>query len=71
VEKVFVSLVDGAVDVWRPVMAEPLGNDIYRIVDQPYDRDVETRHFEPGDEVVCELVDSSDGRILAAITRTR
>jgi len=65
-EEIFVSLVDEGVDVWRPVLAEHLRDNVYRIIDQPYDREIESWQFGLGDEIVCELVDSSDGRILAA-----
>jgi hypothetical protein len=64
--EIFVSLLDERVDVRRPVQAERLHGNVYRIVDQPYDRGIETWQFEPGDEVVCE---SSDGQILAATRR--
>jgi hypothetical protein len=33
----------------------------YKITDQPYDREVETWQFEPRDEVVCEMIGSSEG----------
>jgi hypothetical protein len=66
VVEVFVSLIDEGVEVWRPVRATRLRGDIYRIVEQPYDRELETWQFEPGDAVVCELIDSGDGPILAA-----
>jgi hypothetical protein len=66
VSEIFVALLDEGVDVWRPVEAQHLHDNIYRIEDQPYDRDVETWQFEPGTEVVCEMVDASDGPILAA-----
>jgi uncharacterized protein (DUF2384 family) len=69
VEEIFVSLLDEAVDVWCPVQAERLHDDLYRIIDQLYNREIETWQFEPGDEVVCELIESSDGRILAATRR--
>jgi len=64
--EIFVRLLDEVVDVWRPVLAEHLRGDVYRIVDQPYDREVEAWQFEPGTVVVCQLIDWSDGRILAA-----
>ncbi len=67
--EIFVSLLDEQVDVRRPVQAEPIHDNIYKIIDQPYDRKVETWQFEPGDEVVCELVEASEGRILAATRR--
>jgi hypothetical protein len=66
---IYVALLDEAVDVWRPVKAEYLGGDVYRIVEQLYDREVEAWQFEPGEEVVCEVVDTADGRILAATKR--
>lgn len=68
-KEIFVSLLDEAVDVWRPVRAERLHDNVYRIVDQPYNREIETWQFEPGVEVVCELIESRDGRILAATRR--
>lgn len=67
--EIFVGLLDEAVDVRRPVQAERVHDDVYKITDQPYDREVETWQFEPGDEVVCELIESSEGRILAATRR--
>jgi hypothetical protein len=60
----FVTLLDEHVDLRRSVHAEYLHYNVSRIADQPYDRDVETWQFEPGDEVVCELVESNDGEIL-------
>jgi hypothetical protein len=64
--EIFVSLLDEAVDVWRPVQAEHLHRNVYKIVEQPYERAIEAWRFEPGDKVVCELIPSSDGEILAA-----
>jgi hypothetical protein len=69
--EIFVSLLDEAVDVWRPVQAELLYEDVYRIVEQPYDRQVESWQFQPGDLVVCDLVDTSEGEILAAVRPAR
>ncbi len=67
--EIYVALVDEGVDVWRPVRAEHLGGNVYRIVSQPYDREIESWQFEPGEDVICELIESSEGRILAATTR--
>ncbi len=66
IKEVYVSLLDEGVDVWRPVKAQYLRGNVYRIAEQPYDKKLETWQFTPGDEVVCEMVDSSDGRIFAA-----
>jgi hypothetical protein len=65
--EIFVSLLDEQVDVRRPVQAKHVHDDVYKITDQPYDREVETWQFEPGDEVACELIDSNEGQILAAM----
>jgi hypothetical protein len=67
--EIFVGLRNEAVDVWRPVQAAHLHDKVYRIVEQPYDREIESWQFEPGDEVVCESTESSDGPILAATRR--
>jgi hypothetical protein len=67
-DEIFVRLPDEAVDVWRPVLAESLGDHRYRILEQPYDRDAERWEFEPGDDVVCELIGSSQDSILAAVS---
>ncbi len=64
--EIYVKLIGEGVDVWRPVQAEHVRDDIYLIVDQPYDREDETWQFGPGSSVVCELVESSDGPILGA-----
>jgi hypothetical protein len=66
--KIFVGLLGEGVDVWRPVQAEHVQGNVYRIKEQPYDRTVETWQFEPGDAVVCEMIESSDGRILTAVS---
>jgi len=64
--QIYIALLDEGVDVWRPVQAEWLSGNTYRILSQPYDRDIESWQFEPGDLVLCEMIESSDGRILAA-----
>lgn len=71
VMQIYVALLDDGVDVWRPIQAEHLRGNIYRIVDQPYDRKIECWQFEPGDVVDCEIVESSGGRILAATQKAR
>jgi hypothetical protein len=68
-KQIYVSLLGEGVDVWRPVQAEHLGGNVYRIVAQTYQRETESWEFEPGDCVLCEDIESSDGRILAATRR--
>ncbi len=68
--EIFVRLLDENIDVWRPVRAEQIAPDRFRIVDQHYDRGTERWEFEPGDEVLCELITSPDeDRFLAATRR--
>ncbi len=67
--EVFVYLIGEQVDVRRPVQALHLHDDVYEITDQVYDRESEKWEFEPGDQVVCELVDSDDGLSLTVTRR--
>ncbi len=71
VQQIHVKLTDEVVDVWRPVEAEHLHGDIYRISEQPYDRLAEPWEFEPGDIVVAEVIQSNDGHMLAAVSLGR
>ncbi|HNS00403.1 MAG TPA: hypothetical protein PKX48_14430 [Planctomycetota bacterium] len=66
VATIYVLLLDENVDVWRPVQAERLSENTYRILPQPYDRSTETWQFEPGDVVACEMLEFYEGRTLAA-----
>jgi hypothetical protein len=65
--EIFVKLRNEVVDVWRPVRAEHIQGNAYKIVDQPYDREDESWQFGPGDEVICEMVELSASDVLAAI----
>lgn len=64
---IYLSLLDEGVEVRRPVQATHIEDNVYLIVTQPYDREVERWEFEPGDRVVCEPVETGDGRVLAAV----
>lgn len=67
-ETIYVALIDEGVDVWRPVEAEPLGDDRYRLVSPPdFDPDTETWAFPPGSVVLCEERALSDGPALVAV----
>ena len=68
---IYVALLNEGVDVWRPVQAEHVERDIYRILSQPYDRLSEHWQFEPGDVVLCKTTESADGPILAAIEKVQ
>ncbi len=66
IAEIHVARLEEGVDVWRPVQAERVSGNTYRIRNQHYERSIETWQFEPGDVVLCEMVESSDGHILAA-----
>ena len=50
---IYVALLHEGVEVWRPVAAEPLGPDTYRIISPNLNPDIETRTFDTGAEVRC------------------
>ena len=66
IQQIYMPLLDESVDTWRPVQAEHLQDNVYRILRKPPELNDETWQFDSGDEVVCEMVESSEGRILAA-----
>ncbi len=65
-EKIYVALLNEPVDVWRPVAAEKINHSVYRIAEQPYDREDEKWQFEPGSIVYCETITLSGKQVLAA-----
>lgn len=67
--ELYVGLLDEAIEVWRPVLAEHIEDSRYRILEQEYFREIETWQFDPGDIVECETVKSSNGPIFAAIRK--
>jgi len=57
-----ISLLDEGVDCWRPVKAQKLGENKYKIIGiDNYDPDNEKWQFLPGDIVVCEINKFSGG----------
>jgi hypothetical protein len=49
---IYIYLLDEGTDVWRPVSAEQISDEIYRITGSPPD-DTETWQFFTGDTVRC------------------
>ena len=49
---IFISLIGEGADVWRPVTAEHVHDEVYRITGSPAD-DTETWQFIAGDIVRC------------------
>jgi hypothetical protein len=67
--EIYIALLNENVNVWRPVKAKAIKNNIYLIVEQPYDSDIETWEFKPGEKVLCKQIESNDGKILAAVKK--
>jgi hypothetical protein len=59
--QIFVYLPKEAVDVWRPVMAEHLHDDVYRISAASDVPDDEEWEFQPGDVVRCKQTELEGG----------
>lgn len=66
---IFVRLLNENIDVWRPVQAMSLGDNIFRIIEQPYDRSNERWQFEPGAFVECRSTQLFDSMHLVAFKR--
>ena len=62
---VYVCLLDEGTDVWRPVAAEHIRDDVYRLVGEPPD-DTETWQFQTGQSVRCKQRQLSSGTRLVA-----
>ncbi len=68
IEEIYVGLLDEGVDVWRPVPAWKVQENVYIILRPDwYDPDDEHWEFPPGSTVVCEPKTITDGPILAAV----
>jgi hypothetical protein len=68
VETIYVGLLEEGIDCWRPVQAEQVASNIYRIADQDIPRD-ELWEFKPGDLVYCDVYWFSDGMKLRAYSK--
>jgi hypothetical protein len=62
--KIYVPLLDEGTDVWRPVSAEHVREDVYRIVGE--DPEDERWRFSSGQLVRCRQQKLSAGNCLAA-----
>jgi hypothetical protein len=58
---IYVRLLNEEVDVWRPVTAEALGGERYRIISENTDPEDEKWEFETGNVVHCVEKKLMDG----------
>jgi hypothetical protein len=64
IETIYVELLREGTQCWRPVHAEQLGNELYRIIDaMPED---EAWAFAPGETVKCKMHRFANGDGLLA-----
>lgn len=71
-ETIYIYLLDEGTDVWRPVEAENLGDNRYRIISINNDPEDEKWEFQTDDIVRCEkktLTDSAPHLCLVAVSR--
>jgi len=66
---IYMYLLEEGTDVWRPVQAEHMSGDLYRILSVNTDPDCETWQFQSGDIVKCEMRKLSGGPQLVAVER--
>lgn len=72
IETIYVYLSDEGIDAWRPVEAEVLGEDRYRIISEDNALEEEKWEFAPGDIVLCErkvLSDANPHLCLVAVSK--
>jgi hypothetical protein len=71
-ETIYIYLLDEGVDVWRPVEAMHIKDDLYRITSINPDDENEKWQFSTGDLVQCEmkiLTDSKRKQELVAVNK--
>ena len=66
VTRIYVYLLDEGIDLWRPVDAEKVGDDFYRLIGSPPD-DTENWEFKTGSVVRVENRMLSEGPALVAV----
>ncbi len=65
---IYVPLLDEGTDVWRPVKAEELEDDLFRIkAMDDYNSADENWRFKPGEIVRCKRRILSGGNVLVAV----
>jgi hypothetical protein len=66
---IYIYLEDEGTDVWRPVSAEPIGNNLFKIPESTKVPDYETWQFLPGTVVRCTFGKLSGGERLIAVEK--
>ncbi len=64
-DTVYVCLLDEGVNVWRPVAAQQVGSNLFRLLGPVPSS--ESWQFQPGEIVQCEVRSLSEGQALVAV----
>lgn len=69
-EVIYVLMTNEGTNVWRPMWADKLEKDVYRIKSfANYDQTAEELQFKPGETVICEAQKKAGGQNLVAVSR--
>ncbi|HNE47016.1 MAG TPA: hypothetical protein PK511_10750 [Chitinophagales bacterium] len=69
-KKIYVALKNEGTKVWRPILAEKLEENIYKIKEYfIYDSEDEELEFLPGEIVICKMENLSGENVLVATER--
>jgi hypothetical protein len=67
---VYVKLLNEGTEVYRPVVANKIQDNIYQLIEQNYDSEDEHWEFLPGSIVIVEERSLSGSNVLVAISRS-
>lgn len=66
-ERIYVALKNEGTKVWRPIFAEKLGENIYKLKENfEYDSEDEELEFLPGEIVICKIENLTGENVLVA-----
>jgi len=66
--QIYVKLLDEMVEVWRPILASYLGDNIYKIEEQKIP-DYENWEFQPGDTVETKIREAFGKKTIVCIRK--
>jgi hypothetical protein len=67
--EIYIYLEGEGVDAWRPVLAKPLGNNLFQILSENENPKDEKWQFSTGETVRCCTKELSDGPAIVAIEK--
>jgi hypothetical protein len=67
IETIYVKILNEGTTVWRPVKAEKILNNVFKIIDFP--EHGEKWEFSPNTKVICALQEKSVGMVYVAVEK--